>query len=203
MRHGWGKRVFDVTVALFLVIVMLPVLATVAAVVWMGSGRPVFFGHRRLGRDGRLFRCWKFRTMTVDAERRLDRDPHLKAQHRTNGFKLPNGDDPRVTRVGRWLRRSYVDELPQLFNVLNGTMSLVGPRPIVPEELECFGPQAHELLAIKPGIIGAWTALGGDRPDYPERAGLELAYVRAHTWAWDLAILVRSVPVVLRGEENG
>lgn len=204
MPRGWGgKRLFDVSVALILLVVTMPVLVIVAAVVWLGSGRPILFGHRRLGRDGRVFHCWKFRTMAVDAERQLDRDPDLKAQHRTNGFKLPNGHDPRVTRVGKWLRRSYVDELPQLFNVLNGTMSLVGPRPIVPEELECFGPWGHELLAIKPGIFGAWTVMGGDRPDYPERAGLELSYVRDHTLARDLAILFRSVPVVLRGEEDG
>jgi lipopolysaccharide/colanic/teichoic acid biosynthesis glycosyltransferase len=198
-----GKRIFDVTVALGLLALTVPVFLVVTGIVWAGSGRPIFFGHQRLGRDGRLFRCWKFRTMMTDAEKRLEGDPHLRERHRTNGFKLPNGHDPRVTAVGTWLRRTYVDELPQLFNVLNGTMSLVGPRPIVPDELECFGPDAHQLLRVKPGIFGAWTAMGAERPDYPERAGLELSYVREHTFGRDLAILLRSVPVVLRGEEDG
>jgi serine/threonine-protein kinase len=108
--------------------------------------------------------------------------------------------DPRVTTVGRWLRRSYLDELPQLFNVLNGTMSLIGPRPIVPDELVHYGAAADELLHARPGMVGAWTSCGLRRPDYPERAQLELDYIRNRSPRRDLVILARTIPVVLRGQ---
>jgi len=104
-----------------------------------------------------------------------------------------------VTRVGRWLRRRHLDELPQLINVLGGSMSLVGPRPVVPAELTEYGPQGADLLRVKPGITGAWTSLGRRRPDYPERARLELDYVRNRGIRADLAILLRSIPAVLQG----
>jgi lipopolysaccharide/colanic/teichoic acid biosynthesis glycosyltransferase len=177
-----------------------PLLLAGIALVWVAGGRPIFFGHARVGRGGRPFRCWKLRTMQVDAEAALDRDPGLAERHRTNGFKLPNGDDPRVTAWGRWLRRTYIDEIPQLFNVLGGSMSLVGPRPIVPEELELFGPGRALLLEDKPGVFGAWNSLGRARPPYPERARIELEYLRRRTGASDLRILLRSVWAVLQGQ---
>jgi lipopolysaccharide/colanic/teichoic acid biosynthesis glycosyltransferase len=199
-RAGGLRRLADVLGASVLVVLTLPLLAVGAAAVLLGSGRPVFFGHLRLGRGGRRFRCWKLRTMRVDAERHLDREPGLKAKYVANGFKLPTDGDPRVTTVGRWLRRSYLDELPQLFNVLNGTMSLIGPRPIVPDELVHYGAAADELLHARPGMVGAWTSCGLRRPDYPERAQLELDYIRNRSPRRDLVILARTIPLVLRGQ---
>jgi lipopolysaccharide/colanic/teichoic acid biosynthesis glycosyltransferase len=169
-------------------------------VVWIGGGRPIFFGHHRLGRRGRPFRCWKLRTMIPEAEAELDRRPDLRARHRENGFKLPNGHDPRLIPGGRLLRRTYLDEIPQLFNVLGGSMSLVGPRPIVPAELELFGPDHARLLEMKPGVFGAWNSLGRGRPPYPARAELELDYVRTRRWTDDVRILGRSVVAVLQGQ---
>ena len=199
-RVGVARRVLDVMAAALLLLALSPLLVMGVIIVAATGGRPIFFGHRRLGRNGRPFRCWKLRTMTVDAERQLDLDPALRSRHQANGYKLPNGSDPRVTRYGRWLRRTYVDEIPQLFNVLVGDMSLVGPRPIVPAELALFGEEGSHLLTMKPGIFGAWNSLGRRRPPYPARADLELEYVRSRTPVADLVILARSVVAVLQGQ---
>lgn len=193
------RRTVDLVAAGLLLVLAAPLLALCALAVVIESGRPVFFGHRRLGRDGRPFRCWKLRTMLPGAEELLERDPGLKSRYVRNGFKLPSTQDPRLTRVGRWLRRHHLDELPQLLNVLGGSMSLVGPRPVVPDELTEYEPHGAELLRVRPGITGAWTSLGRRRPDYPERARLELDYVRNRGIRRDAAILLRSVPAVLRG----
>jgi len=201
-RDSWWTRALDVTAAAIGLVVSLPLLAVGAIAVLLDTGRPVFFGQIRLGRDGRPFRCWKLRTMAPDAEEQLKQNGHLRERYRENGFKLPTAEDPRVTPVGRRLRLRYVDELPQLINVLNGTMSLVGPRPIVPDEIAHYGSHATELLSVKPGVFGAWTARGRSRPDYPERVAVELDYVRSRSIGRDLEILVRSLPVVLRGQDG-
>jgi lipopolysaccharide/colanic/teichoic acid biosynthesis glycosyltransferase len=138
--------------------------------------------------------------MCVGAESELEPDSALNERYRLNGFKIPNDEDPRVTRVGGWLRRSYLDEIPQLFNVLIGTMSLVGPRPLVEAELELYGENVEELLRVRPGIFGEWTSRGRNRPPYPERAAMELEYLRNRSLAKDLAILARSIPVVFKGQ---
>ena len=199
-RVPFIERIVDIAGAGLMLLVASPLLVVGMLVVWFLGGRPIFFGHRRLGRGGRTFRCWKLRTMSTDAEAVLDRDPGLRERHRTNGFKLPTGSDPRVTAWGRWLRRSYVDEIPQLFNVLVGDMSLVGPRPIVPNELALFDGGANELLDVKPGVFGAWNSLGRRRPPYPERARLELEYVRHRRWRDDVVILCHSILAVLQGQ---
>lgn len=196
------RRIFDILGAAALLGIAAPLIAGGALAVLLTSGRPVFFGHWRLGRDGRPFRCWKLRTMEPGAEERLEREPALKHAYVNNGYKLPTATDPRVTPVGRWLRRTYLDELPQLVNVLAGSMSLIGPRPIVPDELEWYGGESTELLRVRPGIFGEWVSRGPRRPPYPERAVLELDYVRHRTLRRDLAILARSVPAVLLGQED-
>jgi lipopolysaccharide/colanic/teichoic acid biosynthesis glycosyltransferase len=173
------------------------------AVVAVTSGRPIFFGHRRVGRGGRPFRCWKLRTMEVDAEEALDHHPELFRLHRQNGFKLPASIDPRIIRGGRWLRRTHLDELPQLYNVLVGDMSLIGPRPIVEEELALFGKDASLLVSTRPGVFGEWTSRGRLRPPYPERARLEVDWVRNPSLSRDLTILLRSVGTILRGQQEG
>lgn len=197
------RRAADVAGSILLLVVFAPFLLLAVVAIFISSGRPVFFRQQRLGKDGEVFRCWKLRTMKVGAESDLEREPLLKLQYVANGFKLPNGKDPRITREGRWLRRTYLDEVPQLFNVMGGSMSLIGPRPIVPAELIHYGPAAGELLKTKPGIVGAWTSHGRRRPDYPERARLELEYVRNRSTRRDLAIVLRSIPVVLRGQGDG
>jgi lipopolysaccharide/colanic/teichoic acid biosynthesis glycosyltransferase len=197
------RRAADVVGAVILLVLFAPFLLFAVIAVLVGSGRPVFFRQKRLGKDGQVFRCWKLRTMNVGAEHELEREPLLKLEYVANGFKLPNGKDPRITREGRWLRRTYLDEVPQLFNVLDGSMALIGPRPIVPDELVHYGGEGDELLRTKPGIVGAWTSHGRRRPDYPERARVELEYVRNRSTRRDLAIMLRSIPVVLRGQDDG
>jgi lipopolysaccharide/colanic/teichoic acid biosynthesis glycosyltransferase len=194
------KRIVDIAGASVLLLLSLPLLVLAGIGVKLSSPGPILFGHQRMGRDGRPFGCLKLRTMVVNAEEWLENDSELKARYKGNGYKLPRCQDPRVTSVGRFLRFSHLDELPQLLNVLKGDMSLVGPRPVVEEELEWYGELRTELLSVKPGVFGPWTGQGRNRVDYPDRTKIELAYVRDHSPMKDLAILMRNVPVVLRGQ---
>jgi exopolysaccharide production protein ExoY len=193
-------RVVDVLGATALMLVSAPVLALCVGAILATSGRPVFFGHVRVGRGGRRFLCWKLRTMRSDAEERLAEDEDLHRDYLAFGFKLPTASDPRVTPVGRWLRRLHLDELPQLWNVIRGDMSIVGPRPVVPNELELFGEHALALLGRRPGVFGEWTSRGRRRPPYPERVDVEMEYVNDPSLRRSVRILVRSVGVVLIGQ---
>ncbi|HEX6617639.1 MAG TPA: sugar transferase, partial [Gemmatimonadales bacterium] len=152
---------------------------------------------RRVGAWGRPFRCLKFRTMRVDAEQLLRSDPAMYSEYVRNNYKLPEGRDPRITRVGLLLRKTSLDELPQLWNVLRGDMSLIGPRPVVPDELTEYGGQRRMLLSVKPGITGEWAITGRSSVGYPQRAAIEIGYVRRWRLIADLAILWRTVPSVL------
>lgn len=195
------KRFFDIFGSCVCLVATAPLVAVIAVAVWLSSGAPIFFRHGRIGREGRRFECLKFRTMVVGAEEWLERDETLAKQHREEGFKLPLRDDPRITSIGRFLRRTQLDELPQFWNVLVGEMSLVGPRPLVLEELEWFTEEERELLlSVRPGIFGPWTAKGRDRPGYPERAQLDLSYTRRTGPARDARLLLAHLPVVLRGQ---
>ena len=200
---GVVRRAVDVIASLVLLVLTSPLMIAGVALVALTSGRPFLFGHRRVGKGGRVFRCWKIRTMRVDAEKVLELEPELGQLHREHGFKLPAAHDPRIVPGGRWLRKTHLDELPQLFNVLVGDMSLIGPRPIVREELELFGRDAKLLLSTRPGLFGAWTSLGRRRPPYPERAHIELDWVRRRSARTDLLILLRSMGAVVRGQEEG
>lgn len=195
------KRAVDIVGAGVALLLTSPILVAAAAAIRLTSRGPTFFRHVRLGRGGRTFHCYKLRTMVDGAERRLEADPELRARHRRNGFKLATHEDPRVTPVGRFLRRTHLDELPQLWNVLVGDMSLVGPRPIVREELAHYGPRAAELLSVRPGIFGEWTSAGRARVDYPERVEVELSYLGRSSTLGDLLILLRHLPVLARGQE--
>ena len=196
------KRIFDVIVASLMLVLTLPLFLVSALVVRLTSKGPALFAHTRCGRHGVPFKCLKFRTMVVDAQDWLEKDSELRAKYKENGFKLQLEQDPRITKVGRLLRLKYVDELPQLLNVIRGEMSLVGPRPIVEEELERYGDQKDELLSVRPGIFGPWTVWGRARPDYPDRTLLELDYITDTAWAKDLRILLRHIPVLLVGQEK-
>lgn len=197
------KGAADLVVGGVAFLVTLPLVAFLALLVKLTSPGPAFFRQPRVGRGGAVFHCLKLRTMVTDAQDLLERDPALRERHRRNGFKLPTGSDPRVTPLGGFLRRWHLDELPQLWNVLRGEMSLVGPRPIVPEELAHYGDRVHEFLSVRPGIFGSWTARGRARPDYPERTEVELSYVRNPSLGRDLRTLLRHIPVLARGQEDG
>jgi lipopolysaccharide/colanic/teichoic acid biosynthesis glycosyltransferase len=191
------KRAFDVAGALTGLLLTAPLVALLALLVRGESTGNPFFGHERIGQGGRRFRCWKVRTMYVDAERRLHDDLELLEAYQANDFKLPDHEDPRITRLGQWLRKSSLDELPQLWNVLVGEMSLVGPRPIVAEELRHYPGEVLSLLSVRPGVTGAWAVNGRHHLAYPRRAEVELAYVRNRSLRGDVAILVRTVGAIL------
>jgi lipopolysaccharide/colanic/teichoic acid biosynthesis glycosyltransferase len=140
--------------------------------------------------------------MVKNAEEVLSNDRELHGLYRDSDFKIPRDRDLRVTKVGHLLRYTHIDELPQLINVLSGGMSLVGPRPIISDELEVYGSRANELLSVRPGIFGVWTAQGKGRVPYPERAALELEYVRTRSFLRDLLILARNIPVLIWGQTD-
>jgi lipopolysaccharide/colanic/teichoic acid biosynthesis glycosyltransferase len=173
------------------------VLAVVAGLVWACLGRPVLFVQERVGRNGRLFRLYKFRSMVADAEELLRASPALYERYAAGDFKLPEGEDPRVTRLGAMLRRTSLDELPQLWNVLRGDMSLVGPRPVVPAELTEYGDYERLLQRAKPGITGVWQVSGRSSVHYPERARMDLRYIGQRSLAVDLRLLLRTLPAVI------
>jgi len=194
-----AKRALDLTTSFVALPVILVVGGLIALLVAVTSRGPVFFFQERLGRGGVPFRLVKFRTMQIDAEERLRSDPVLWEQYVLNDFKLPASLESRVTPVGRFLRRTSLDELPQLLNVLRGQMSLVGPRPIVPEELEKYGTDSEAYLAVRPGITGLWQVSGRSGVGYPERVDFDRQYAETWTLGLDVKILVRTPITVLRG----
>lgn len=199
------KRAADLTLAGVALLVVLPLLAILGVLIRLTSPGPVLFRQTRMGRDGVPFQCLKLRTMVPDAQVRLSTDADLRRRHRENGFKLPTGSDPRVTGLGGFLRRWHLDELPQLWNVVRGDISLVGPRPIEPDQYEAWleaDPEAWEVLTVPPGVFGAWTAQGRSRVDEPERIRVEISYTRRWSVWSDAIILVRHLPVLLRGQED-
>ncbi len=190
------KRGIDLVGAAALLIATGPLLAGIALALRFGEGGPVLFRQRRCGRSGRIFTLYKFRTMVEGAEERLEEVAHLNEM---NGPVFKSRRDPRVTPIGRWLRRFSLDELPQLWNVLAGDMSLVGPRPPIPEEVERYERWQRRRLAMKPGLTCLWQIRGRNEVDFEEWMRLDLEYI--DTWSpWlDFKILFKTVPVVLSG----
>jgi len=196
-----AKRCLDALGSGVGLVLLMPVFAAVGLTIRLSSPGPVFFSHLRIGQHGRPFRIVKFRTMRGDAEEVLRRDTALWEKYVANDFKLPPGEDPRITRIGRWLRKTSLDELPQLWNVFKGEMSLVGPRPIVKAELEqWYGQQATELLSVPPGMTGLWQVAGRSDIRYPGRVELELQYVRTQSIFMDLKLLFWTALQVLKGK---
>ena len=191
-----AKRAFDVTVTLLALLALWPVLALIALAVRINSRGPAFFVQTRIGQDGARFGMVKFRSMYADAEALR---AALLATSDRDGLCFKMKDDPRVTPLGRFLRRSSLDELPQLFNVLWGDMSLVGPRPALPQEVAAYPEHAMGRLAVLPGITGVWQVSGRAEVSFDDMVAMDIAYANRPTVAGDLAILARTVGVVLTG----
>ena len=189
------KRAFDVVMAALGLVVLAPVLVVIALAVWLSSPGPPLFRQLRAGRFGEPFRMWKFRTMTVGAE---SARPELLAQSRDPDW-LSLENDPRVTRVGRFLRRTSLDELPQLLNVLHGEMSLVGPRPLPLAEHARAPEWSAPRLRVRPGLTGLWQVTGRTRTSFLEMLRIDCRYASRRSFWADLKILVQTVPAVLRG----
>jgi exopolysaccharide production protein ExoY len=192
-----AKSALDLVLILGLAPVTLPLGLLTAVLGKVTSRGPVLFGHERIGLGGERFTMYKFRTMHRDAERLLQQDPGLWNDYVTNGYKVPAELDRRITPLGRFLRRSSLDELPQIINVLTGQMSLVGPRPVVPEEVENYGDQRPIYLSVRPGITGAWQVNGRSTVDYPDRVHIDTEYVNSWSVWLDVKILVKTPIVVL------
>lgn len=193
------KRVFDLAAAASLGVIFLPLILVVAVLLHRDGGH-IIFRHRRIGRGGKAFDCLKFRSMVPDADRvlrdLLTQHPELMAEW-LRDHKLRH--DPRVTAVGRFLRRTSLDELPQLWNVIRGEMSMVGPRPVIREELLRYGRCAGIYLSARPGVTGLWQVNGRNNTDYRRRVVLDVYYVRRQNLFLDLYILLRTSYVVLGG----
>ena len=196
--HIMSKRGFDIVGAFVLILFFLPFMLLVALALIIADGRPILYSHTRIGREGVPFGCLKFRTMLASGDRllqeRLSNDPAMCAEWMAIR-KLKN--DPRVHPVGRFLRRASLDELPQLFNVLIGEMSLVGPRPVIQAEIKEYGNKVGYYLALRPGITGLWQVSGRSDTSYRERVDLDERYFNEQSLLLDMRILFRTLRVVL------
>jgi exopolysaccharide production protein ExoY len=197
-RADLAKAVFDRCFAVFALLFFAPFLIIISLVIFLGDGGPILFRHKRVGRDGRIFSCLKFRTMANDAEDRLKAilasDPKARAEWEANQ-KLE--DDPRITCVGEFFRKTSLDELPQFWNVLRGEMSVVGPRPIVADEARHYGEHFEDYLSVRPGVTGLWQVMGRSRTTYDERVAMDVDYVRNRSFRMDLWIILKTVKVML------
>jgi exopolysaccharide production protein ExoY len=193
----WGKRIVDIAAVILFLPIALPLMAVLFALVALDGGRPVF-SHPRVGKDGQIFRCFKVRTMVLNAEERLQEilknDP-AAAKEWAEDFKLRN--DPRITRIGKILRKTSLDEFPQLWNVLRGDMSLVGPRPVTEAEMPFYGRDAGAYCSVRPGVTGLWQVSGRNSLSFDERVALDKNYASHLSFREDMRILFLTVPAVL------
>ncbi|MBK5240628.1 MAG: sugar transferase [Clostridium sp.] len=194
--YGILKRCFDVIASIIAVIVISPLYLVIAVLVKLDSPGSIFFKHERLGRDGKIIKVYKFRTMVVNAQQILNNMPEEKKMEFEENFKFE--DDPRITKVGKFLRQSSLDELPQLINIIKGEMSVVGPRPIVVKELEKYGVYGDKLLTIKPGLTGNWQVNGRSNTTYEERVKFDMDYIDTRNFLGDMVIIAKTVWVVYK-----
>ena len=200
LAHGTEalKRGFDMVISLSLLILLAPLFMLIALLVQLEDGGPVFFAQIRVGKFGREYKMYKIRSMCLDAEEKLKE--LLAKNHHKEGITFKIKEDPRITRVGKWLRKFSFDELPQLYNVLIGDMSLVGPRPPVPREVAKYSPADRRRLAIKPGITCFWQISGRSEIDFSGQVQLDVNYIESQCLWTDFKILARTIPAVLSGK---
>jgi exopolysaccharide production protein ExoY len=193
--HPLATRLFDLAVASGVLILALPLLALTALLIAATSGRPVIYRQQRFGQHGHTFVLYKFRTMVRNADAILENSPALRSAF-ARQWKLDS--DPRITRIGHWLRMTSIDELPQLINVLRGQMSIVGPRPVQPGEItDCYKELGLVVFSVKPGLTGLWQVKGRSCTSYEERIALDIEYLRRRSFWFDLQLLLRTIPAVL------
>lgn len=190
------KRVFDILLSACAIVILLPCMLLICLIIKIDSPGPALYVHNRIGKNGRPLALYKFRSMYMNAETMVDSfTPEQKAEWEEN-FKLDH--DPRITRVGQFLRKTSLDELPQLFNILIGNLSIVGPRPVVAKELEKYSTNKDVFLSVKPGLTGYWQAYARSDCSYERRMEMELYYVRNASLLWDIQILFATVGAVLK-----
>ena len=192
------KRIFDVIASALFLLVFSPLFLLIAALIKIEDGGPIFFPQTRVGKFGREFKMWKFRSMCLDAEAKM-KELLAKNQHAEGvTFKIKN--DPRITKIGKWLRKFSLDELPQFFNVLIGDMSLVGPRPPVPREVALYSIAHRQRLLVQPGITCFWQIGGRSEIDFSGQVQLDVRYIESQSFFLDLKILLKTIPAVLNGK---
>lgn len=195
--YDFVKRGIDVVLALIGLLICMPIFVVIAILIKLDSRGPIFFKHKRIGKNGKKLEIYKFRTMVQNAEDAIKNFTEEQKKEFEANFKLEN--DPRVTRVGKILRKTSLDELPQILNILKGEMSIIGPRPIVKNELEKYGQNKGKFLSVAPGLTGYWAANGRSDVSYEERMALELYYVDNRSLLLDLKIFLKTIGSVLRG----
>jgi lipopolysaccharide/colanic/teichoic acid biosynthesis glycosyltransferase len=200
----FAKRLFDVMFSLSVLILFLPLYLLLVILIAISSPGPIFYVQERVGRNYKPFGCIKFRTMVENADELLldimEKSPHLREEFEDN-FKLKQ--DPRLTWIGRFLRLTSLDESPQFWNVLKGDMSVVGPRPLVPEELPKYGRHMDKILTIRPGITGLWQVSGRNDIPYPHRVQIDVYYVNFRNFWLDLWLIVKTIGVIVSTKNNG
>jgi len=204
LKMSWNleiKRIMDILIVSIVGALLLPIFLLIALLVKLSSPGPVLYRHKRLGKNGKYFYAYKFRSMVIDAQERLQKllesDDEAKTEW-DKSHKLAN--DPRITGIGRFLRRTSIDEFPQFINILKGEMSLSGPRPVTEPELEKYGENARRVLAVKPGLTGLWQVSGRSDTDYADRISYDLYYIQSWSVWLDLWILYRTPAVIIKGK---
>lgn len=197
--YAFVKRAFDIVASAAALIILSPIMLIAAILVYVDDPGKVFYGHVRIGKNGKPFKMWKFRSMYMNADKMIDLLTPEQAKQYYTEFKIDN--DPRITKIGNFLRKTSLDELPQLFNVLCNDMSLVGPRPLIESEIQTYYDDTHDvLLAVKPGVTGYWQAYARNNATYQsgERQKMEMYYVRNASLWLDIKILFKTVESVLK-----
>jgi lipopolysaccharide/colanic/teichoic acid biosynthesis glycosyltransferase len=196
--YDFVKRCFDIIVSVLALIVSSPFWIVIAIIIKLTSSGPVLFAHKRVGKNGKEIKVYKFRSMVKNAEELIDTFTPQQMEEYKENYKL--ADDPRVTTVGKFLRKTSMDELPQFINVLKGDLSLVGPRPVLQEETELYGKYREMLLSIKPGLTGFWATSGRNDVTYPRRCAMEIFYVKNRSISFDIKIILKTFVSVFQGE---
>lgn len=194
------KRTCDIVVSGLALVVLVPTVFLVMAIIYrFGENKgPMIYKQRRIGKNGKPFKIWKFRSMVVNADKKLKANPELYRKYIANSYKLPAEEDPRITKFGRFIRKTSIDELPQFVNIFKGDMSLVGPRPVVEPELKEYGDQVEKLLSMTPGAMGWWQASGRSNIEYPERCEVELYYIDHASLGFDLKIVFMNIVSIFK-----
>ena len=204
LYYRFFKRFLDIVVSILLIIILSPIFCIIAILIKLNKRGPIIFLHKRVGKNNKRFLCAKFRTMHPESEYILERlvsqNEKIKEEYFKN-FKIIN--DPRITNIGKILRFTSLDELPQLFNVLRGEMSLIGPRPITDDEIKKYGSSFQEVFSIRPGMTGLWQVSGRNKLSYKRRVMLDLIYVKTFNPIMDIGILLRTVGVILFPFDRG
>lgn len=197
-QYIYIKRILDVTLATIGLVLLLPIFVIIGICIKIDSKGPIFFMHNRIGKNGKNFKMYKFRTMKKDAENMISSFTPEQMKEWKENYKLTN--DPRITKFGNFLRKTSLDELPQIINIIKGDLSIIGPRPIIQEELEKYGENKEKFLSVTPGLTGYWACNGRSNIDYNKRMKMELYYIDNISWKLDIKIFFKTITKVIKKE---